>query len=122
MYCLTSKEFNGWFVGHPNLLWLSFLKFNPKNSFWVNRDRFVLSNGHGSMLLYALLYLCGYDSVTLEDIKKFRHINSRTPGHPENIETAGVEVTTGPLGQGMSTCYSLILDLERDKELQMLWD
>lgn len=59
-----------------------------------------MSNGHGSMLLYALLYLCGYDSVTLEDIKKFRHIHSRTPGHPENIETAGVEVTTGPLGQG----------------------
>lgn len=86
-----------------------FLRFNPKNPSWVNRDRFVLSNGHGSMLIYALLYLTGYNSVTLEDIKKFRHLNSRTPGHPENIETAGVEVTTGPLGQGLSRmigeCY-----------------
>jgi len=103
--------------GHPGMpmgmapaayvLFDNFLKFNPKNSFWVNRDRFVLSNGHGSMLLYALLYLCGYDSVTLEDIKKFRHIHSRTPGHPENIETAGIEVTTGPLGQGIANAVGL---------------
>ncbi|GJQ11821.1 hypothetical protein GpartN1_g3612.t1 [Galdieria partita] len=103
--------------GHPGMpmgmapaayvLFENFLKFNPKNPFWVNRDRFVLSNGHGSMLLYALLYLCGYDSVTLEDIKKFRHIHSRTPGHPENIETAGVEVTTGPLGQGIANAVGL---------------
>ncbi|GJD10849.1 Transketolase-2, chloroplastic [Galdieria sulphuraria] len=89
------------------VLFENFLKFNPKNPFWVNRDRFVLSNGHGSMLLYALLYLCGYDSVTLEDIKEFRQIHSRTPGHPENIETAGIEVTTGPLGQGIANAVGL---------------
>ena len=76
------------------VLWDSFLRFNPKNPNWFNRDRFVLSAGHGSMLQYALLYLTGYDSVTIEDIKQFRQWESKTPGHPENFMTPGVEVTT----------------------------
>ncbi|BAY31586.1 transketolase [Tolypothrix tenuis PCC 7101] len=98
--------------GHPGLpmgaapmafvLWDRFMRFNPKNPKWFNRDRFILSAGHGSMLQYALLYLFGYDSVTIEDIKQFRQWESKTPGHPENFMTAGVEVTTGPLGQGIA--------------------
>ncbi|BAY88802.1 MULTISPECIES: transketolase [unclassified Tolypothrix] len=98
--------------GHPGLpmgaapmafvLWDRFMRFNPKNPKWFNRDRFILSAGHGSMLQYALLYLFGYDSVTIEDIKLFRQWESKTPGHPENFMTAGVEVTTGPLGQGIA--------------------
>jgi len=98
--------------GHPGLpmgaapmafvLWDRFLRFNPKNPKWFNRDRFILSAGHGSMLQYALLYLTGYDSVTIEDIKQFRQWGSKTPGHPENFVTPGVEVTTGPLGQGIA--------------------
>ncbi|MDG2990124.1 transketolase [Candidatus Synechococcus calcipolaris G9] len=97
--------------GHPGLpmgaapmsyvLWNQFMRFNPKNPQWFNRDRFVLSAGHGCMLQYAMLYLTGYDSVTIEDIKQFRQWGSHTPGHPENFETAGIEVTTGPLGQGI---------------------
>ncbi len=81
-------------------LWQKYLKHNPKNPLWANRDRFVLSAGHGSMLLYSLLHLTGYD-VTLDDLKAFRQLGSRTPGHPERLDTPGVEVTTGPLGQGM---------------------
>lgn len=105
--------------GHPGLpmgaapmcfvLWDQFLRFNPKNPDWVNRDRFVLSAGHGSMLQYALLYLTGYDSVTIEDIQQFRQWGSRTPGHPENFETKGVEVTTGPLGQGICNAVGLAM-------------
>jgi transketolase len=105
--------------GHPGLpmgaapmaftLWDKFMRFNPKNPKWVNRDRFVLSAGHGSMLQYALLHLFGYDSVTIEDIKQFRQWGSRTPGHPENFETAGVEVTTGPLGQGICNGVGLAM-------------
>ena len=105
--------------GHPGLpmgaapmafvLWDRFMRFNPKNPKWFNRDRFVLSAGHGSMLQYALLYLAGYDSVTLEDIKEFRQWESRTPGHPENFMTSGVEVTTGPLGQGISNAVGLAI-------------
>jgi len=105
--------------GHPGLpmgaapmafvLWDSFLRFNPKNPKWFNRDRFVLSAGHGCMLQYALLYLTGYDSVTIEDIKQFRQWGSRTPGHPENFETLGVEVTTGPLGQGIANGVGLAM-------------
>jgi transketolase len=105
--------------GHPGLpmgaapmafvLWDKFLKFNPKNPQWVNRDRFVLSAGHGSMLQYALLHLYGYDSVNMEDIKQFRQWGSRTPGHPENFETQGVEVTTGPLGQGICNGVGLAM-------------
>lgn len=105
--------------GHPGLpmgaapmafvLWDQFMKFNPKNPKWFNRDRFVLSAGHGSMLQYALLYLMGYDSVTIEDIKQFRQWGSKTPGHPENFDTEGVEVTTGPLGQGIANGVGLAL-------------
>ncbi len=105
--------------GHPGLpmgaapmafvLWDQFMKFNPKNPKWFNRDRFVLSAGHGSMLQYALLYLMGYDSVTIEDIKQFRQWGSKTPGHPENFDTKGVEVTTGPLGQGIANGVGLAL-------------
>lgn len=95
--------------GHPGLpmgaaafayvLWTRFLKHNPRNSRWFDRDRFILSAGHGSMLLYSLLYLTGYD-VSLDQIKQFRQWGSLTPGHPESELTPGVEVTTGPLGQG----------------------
>ncbi|MGB5594518.1 MAG: transketolase [Crocosphaera sp.] len=105
--------------GHPGLpmgaapmafvLWDQFMRFNPKNPKWFNRDRFVLSAGHGCMLQYALLYLTGYDSVTIEDIKQFRQWGSKTPGHPENFETEGVEVTTGPLGQGIANGVGLAL-------------
>jgi transketolase len=105
--------------GHPGLpmgaapmafvLWDRFLRFNPKNPKWFNRDRFVLSAGHGSMLQYALLYLFGYDSVTIEEIKQFRQWESKTPGHPENFMTPGVEVTTGPLGQGIANGVGLAI-------------
>lgn len=98
--------------GHPGLpmgaaptaytLWTRFLKHNPHNPHWTNRDRFILSAGHGSMLLYGLLHLTGYD-LTLEDLKEFRQLGSKTPGHPEYGHTAGVETTTGPLGQGFAT-------------------
>ena len=103
--------------GHPGLpmgaapmsfvLWEKFLRFNPKNPDWFNRDRFVLSAGHGSMLQYSLLHLFGYDSVSMEDIKQFRQWKSKTPGHPENFVTKGVEVTTGPLGQGIANAVGL---------------
>jgi len=105
--------------GHPGLpmgaapmafvLWDQFMRFNPKNPAWFNRDRFVLSAGHGCMLQYALMYLAGYDSVSLDDIKEFRQWGSRTPGHPENFETPGVEVTTGPLGQGIANGVGLAM-------------
>lgn len=98
-------------AGHPGMpmgaaamaytLWTRFLRFNPKNPSWPDRDRFILSAGHGSMLLYSLLFLTGYD-VTLDDIQHFRKWGSRTPGHPERGVTPGVEVTTGPLGQGFA--------------------
>jgi transketolase len=105
--------------GHPGLpmgaapmafvLFDQFLKFNPKNPKWVDRDRFVLSAGHGCMLQYSLLHLTGYDSVPLDQIKQFRQWGSATPGHPENFETAGVEVTTGPLGQGVGNGLGLAI-------------
>lgn len=91
------------------VLWDRFMRYNPKNPKWFNRDRFVLSAGHGSMLQYALLYLTGYDSVSIEDIKQFRQWESKTPGHPENFMTAGVEVTTGPLGQGIANGVGLAI-------------
>src|SRR5829696_7975511 len=97
--------------GHPGLplgmapaayvLWTKFLRHNPKNPKWFNRDRFLLSAGHGSMLLYSLLHLTGYD-LPLDELKRFRQLHSKTPGHPENILTPGVEITTGPLGQGFA--------------------
>ncbi|WGV24629.1 transketolase [Halotia branconii] len=105
--------------GHPGLpmgaapmafvLWDRFMRYNPKNPKWFNRDRFILSAGHGSMLLYALLYLTGFDSVSMEDIKQFRQWESKTPGHPENFMTEGVEVTTGPLGQGIANGVGLAI-------------
>jgi transketolase len=105
--------------GHPGLpmgaapmafvLWDQFMRFNPKNPKWFNRDRFILSAGHGSMLQYALLHLTGYDSVSMDDIRSFRQWGSSTPGHPENFETAGVEVTTGPLGQGIANGVGIAL-------------
>jgi transketolase len=82
-------------------LWNRFLKHNPANPNWVNRDRFILSPGHASALLYALLYLTGYD-LSLEELKLFRQWESKTPGHPEYGLTPGVDVTTGPLGQGFA--------------------
>lgn len=98
--------------GHPGLplgmaptayvLWTKFLYHNPKNPKWFNRDRFILSGGHGSMLIYSLLHLTGYESVSMDEIKNFRQYGSTTPGHPENHVTLGVEVTTGPLGQGFA--------------------
>jgi transketolase len=98
--------------GHPGmpmgaapiayLLYTRYMRYNPRNPDWANRDRFILSAGHGSMLLYSLLYLTGYD-LSLDDLKKFRRLNSKTPGHPEYGHTPGVETTTGPLGQGFAT-------------------
>src|SRR5699024_12691324 len=82
-------------------LFTEFMNHIPKNSKWFIRDRFILSAGHGSMLLYSLLHLSGYD-VTIDDLKSFRQWQSRTPGHPEVHDTDGVEATTGPLGQGVS--------------------
>jgi transketolase len=89
-------------------LWGHHLKHNPQNPHWLNRDRFVLSNGHASMLLYAVLHLTGYD-LSIEDLKKFRQLHSKTPGHPEVGITPGVETTTGPLGQGLSNAVGMAL-------------
>ena len=104
--------------GHPGapmgmadmaeVLWNEFLKHNPANPAWADRDRFVLSNGHASMLLYAALHLSGYD-ISLDDIKAFRQIHSKTPGHPEHGITPGVEITTGPLGQGVASAVGMAL-------------
>ncbi|MFP3415266.1 transketolase [Bacillus sp. SIMBA_074] len=104
--------------GHPGLpmgaapmayaLWANHLNHNPENAKWFNRDRFVLSAGHGSSLLYSLLHLSGYD-VSKEDLKKFRNLNSKTPGHPEFGHTDGVEATTGPLGQGIATAVGMAM-------------
>ncbi|MGB3543700.1 MAG: transketolase [Rubrivirga sp.] len=104
--------------GHPGLpmgmadaatvLWTRFLKHNPKDPQWFDRDRFVLSAGHGSMLIYSLLHLSGYD-VSLDDLEQFRQLNSKTPGHPEVHHTPGVETTTGPLGQGLATAVGMAM-------------
>ncbi|CAE7465621.1 tkt [Symbiodinium pilosum] len=103
--------------GHPGapmgqapigyLLFAEEMAYNPTDPTWVNRDRFVLSSGHGCMLQYSLLHLAGYDSVAMDDLKQFRQWGSKTPGHPENFETAGIEVTTGPLGMGISNAVGL---------------
>ena len=104
--------------GHPGMpmgmaeiaevLWIHHLRHNPANPNWADRDRFVLSNGHGSMLIYALLHLTGYD-LSIEDIKQFRQLHSKTPGHPEYGYTPGVETTTGPLGQGITNAVGMAL-------------
>lgn len=104
--------------GHPGMpmgmadiaevLWNDFLKHNPRNPQWPDRDRFVVSNGHGSMLLYGLLHLSGYD-LPLEELKRFRQLGSKTPGHPEYGHTPGVETTTGPLGQGLANAVGMAL-------------
>jgi transketolase len=105
--------------GHPGLpmgaadvatvLFTQFLKFDPADPAWPDRDRFVLSAGHGSMLIYALLYLTGYKQMTLDELKRFRQLGSLTPGHPENFITEGVETTTGPLGQGIATAVGMAI-------------
>lgn len=104
--------------GHPGMpmgmadiaevLWNDYLQHNPSNTRWANRDRFVMSNGHGSMLLYSLLHLTGYD-LSIEDLKDFRQLHSKTPGHPEYGDTPGVETTTGPLGQGIANAVGMAL-------------
>src|SRR5438067_12254695 len=105
--------------GHPGLpmgaadvaavLFTKFLKFDPDHPDWPDRDRFVLSAGHGSMLIYALLYLLGYPKMTIEEIKRFRQLGSLTPGHPEHGHTPGVETTTGPLGQGLANAVGMTI-------------
>ena len=104
--------------GHPGapmgmadiaeVLWRDFLKHNPTNPKWADRDRFVLSNGHGSMLIYSLLHLTGYD-LSIEDLKQFRQLHSKTPGHPEYGYAPGVETTTGPLGQGITNAVGMAI-------------
>ena len=105
--------------GHPGMpmgmadvatvLFKNFLRFNPKDPSWFNRDRFVLSAGHGSMLLYSLLYLTGYKSVSIDDIKNFRKLDCICAGHPEYHSNSGIETTTGPLGQGISNAVGFAL-------------
>ncbi|MCI5063037.1 MAG: transketolase, partial [Algiphilus sp.] len=104
--------------GHPGMpmgmadiatvLWRDFLRHNPEDPHWPARDRFVVSNGHGSMLLYALLHLSGY-ALSLDELRNFRQLHSKTPGHPENGITPGVETTTGPLGQGLANAVGMAL-------------
>ena len=104
--------------GHPGLpldaapmayvLWTKYLRHHPADPRWADRDRFVLSAGHGSALLYSLLHVTGYD-LSIDDLKRFRQWGSRTPGHPERGHTAGVEVTTGPLGQGLANAVGLAI-------------
>ena len=104
--------------GHPGMpmgmadiavaLWTKHLRHNPSDPKWLGRDRFLLSNGHGSMLQYALLHLAGYD-LTIDDLKNFRQLHSKTPGHPEIGVTPGVETSTGPLGQGIANAVGMAL-------------
>ena len=105
--------------GHPGMplgtadvatvLYTHFLKHDPAHPDWPDRDRFVLSAGHGSMLLYSLLYLCGYPDIDIDQIRRFRQLGSRTAGHPEYAAAAGIETTTGPLGQGLATAVGMAI-------------
>ncbi len=104
--------------GHPGtpmalapltyLLWTRTMRYNPRNPSWINRDRFILSAGHASMLQYSMLHLTGYD-LSLEQLKNFRQWGSLTPGHPEHGETPGIETTTGPLGQGFGNAVGMAI-------------
>ncbi|KTC84561.1 MULTISPECIES: transketolase [Legionella] len=114
--------------GHPGMplgmadiatvLWKKFLKYSPKNPNWFDRDRFVVSNGHGSMLLYSLLHLTGYN-LSIDELKHFRQLHSKTPGHPEYSDTPGVETTTGPLGQGLANAVGMAI---AEKQLATLFN
>src|SRR5712692_5642750 len=105
--------------GHPGMpmgmaavatvLFAKFMKFDPADPAWPDRDRFVLSAGHGSMLLYSLLHLTGYPGTTIEELKRFRQLGSRTAGHPEYGHAPGIETTTGPLGQGLANAVGMAL-------------
>src|SRR5213080_3133591 len=105
--------------GHPGMpmgmadvatvLFSKFLKFDPADPHWPDRDRFILSAGHGSMLLYSLLYLTGYADMTLDELKRFRQLGSRTAGHPEYGHASGIETTTGPLGQGITNSVGMAI-------------
>ncbi|MBQ1377792.1 MAG: transketolase, partial [Lachnospiraceae bacterium] len=105
--------------GHPGLplgaaamayeLWARHMKHNPADPAWENRDRFILSGGHGSMLLYSLFHLFGYGNLSLDELKSFRQFGSLTPGHPEYRHTVGVEATTGPLGAGMAMAVGMAM-------------
>ena len=105
--------------GHPGMpmgmadvatvLFTRFLKYDASDPDWIDRDRFILSAGHGSMLLYALLYLTGYPDIDIDEIKNFRQLGSKTAGHPEYGHAAGIETTTGPLGQGIATAVGMAL-------------
>src|SRR6188472_2907481 len=106
-------------IGHPGMpmgmadvatvLYSEYLKYDPADPHWPDRDRFILSAGHGSMLIYALLYLTGYARPTIDDIRNFRQLGSPCAGHPENFELPGVEVTTGPLGQGLAAAVGMAI-------------
>ena len=112
--------------GHPGMpmgmaeialaLWSRHLRHNPADPHWADRDRFVLSNGHGSMLQYGLLHLTGYD-LPIEELKRFRQLGSKTPGHPEFRHTKGVEITTGPLGQGLGSAVGMAMAARYERGL-----
>jgi len=114
--------------GHPGLplgsapiayeLFAHHMKHNPKNPTWANRDRFILSAGHGSMLLYSLFHLFEYGDLSLDDLKQFRQLDSKTPGHPEYGHTVGVEATTGPLGAGMGMAVGMAMAEAHSKCVQ----